>query len=205
MTDTFQHGRGKNINLLSVNDCGQSRLSAISSSAASPQRGSCRKTAQGKCSFLWMIGAKDFCGNHQLPARGFRQNAITIFRWCIIAPYSKIGFLAPVQLLRSLSIINQHIQLLLNRFVMKHENQKFHYIIIGQNCWLYQKGFQHSGTGAKAVGSFASGQSLDFAFQLLFLVLGCGQFFLSNIFFMLQLFQFFIFYWYQLLSQYRIK
>ena len=27
MTDTFQHGRGENINLLTVNDCGQSRLS----------------------------------------------------------------------------------------------------------------------------------------------------------------------------------
>ena len=134
------------------------------SSAASPQRGSCRKTAQGKCSFLWMIGAKDFCENHRLPARSFRQNAITIFRWCIIAPFLTKGFLAPVRLLHFLSVLNQHIQLLLNRFAVEDESQKLHHIIVRQNGRLSQKGFQHSGTGTKAVGSLASGQSLDFAF-----------------------------------------
>ena len=119
----------------------------------------------------------------RLPARGFRQNAITIFRWCIIAPYSRMGFLVPVRLLRFLSVLNQHIQLLLNRFAVEDESQKLHYIIVRQNSWLSQKGFQHSGTGTKAVGSLASGKSLDFAFQLLFLVLGCGQLSLRNILF----------------------
>ena len=83
-------------------------------------------------------------------------------------------------------------QLLLNRFAVEDETQKLHHIIIGQNGRLSQKSFQHSGTSAKAVGSLASGQSLDFPFQSLFLVLGCGQLFLRNILFVFQLFQFII-------------
>ena len=128
-----------------------------------------------------MIGARDFCGNHQAPGRGFRQNAITIFRWCIIAPCFTTGFSAPVQLLCVLSVFNQQIQLLLNRFAVEDKSQKFHHIIIRQNGWLSQKGFQHSGTGTKAVGSLASGQSLDFTFQSFLSVLGCGQLSLRNI------------------------
>ena len=90
----------------------------------------------------------------------FRQNAITIFRWCIIAPFFQKGLLAPVRLLRFLSVLNQQVQLLLNRFAVEDESQKLHHIIIGQSGWLFQKGFQHSGTSAKAVGSPTSGQTL---------------------------------------------
>ena len=72
---------------------------------------------------------------------------------------------------------------------MEDESQKLHHIIVRQNGRFSQKGFQHSGTSTKAVGSLASGQSLDFAFQSLFLVLGCGQLFLRNILFSFQLFQ----------------
>jgi hypothetical protein len=79
-------------------------------------------------------------------------------------------------LLRFLSVLNQHIQLLLNRFAVEDESQKLHYIIIRQNSRLSQKGLQHSGTSAKAVGSFASGQSLDFAFQSLSLVVAVVAF-----------------------------
>ena len=88
---------------------------------------------------------------------------------------------AIVRLLRFLSVLNQQIQLLLNRFAVEDESQKLHHIIIGQNGWLSQKGFQHSGTSAKAVGSLASGQAFQFAFQSLFPVLGCGQLLLRNI------------------------
>jgi hypothetical protein len=45
-------------------------------------------------------------------------------RWCIIAPCFSTGFFAPVQLLRFLSVLNQHIQLLLNRFAVEDESQK---------------------------------------------------------------------------------
>ena len=43
---------------------------------ASPQKGSWRQPAQGKCSFPcddW--SGLEICGNHLLPARGFRQDA----------------------------------------------------------------------------------------------------------------------------------
>lgn len=88
-----------------------------------------------------------------------------------------------------LQLLCDDIQLLLNRFAVEDESQKLHHIIIGQNRRLSQKGFQHSGTGTEPMGSLASGQPLDFAFQSLFLVLGCGQFFLSYIFLLLQFFQ----------------
>ena len=164
---------------------------AISSSAASPQRGSCRKTAQGKCSFLWMIEASDFCGNHQLHAMGFRQNAITIFRWCIIAPLSPSRVFALVRFLRFSPALNQQIQLLLNRFALEDEGQQLHHILIGQDGRLFQKGLQHSGTSAKPMGSLASGQPFQLALQSFLLVLGCGQLALRNILPVSQLFQFF--------------
>ena len=75
------------------------------SSAASTQRGSCRKTAQGKCASPERFPQRTFAEIIKLPARGFRQNAITIFRWCIIAPYSRIGFSALIPLLGFLSIL----------------------------------------------------------------------------------------------------
>ena len=84
------------------------------------------------------------------------------------------------------------IQLLLNRFAAEDESQKLHHIIVRQNSRLSQKGFQHSGTSAKAVSSFTSGQSLDFAFQPFHPVLGCGQLSLRNILVVFQLFQFLI-------------
>ena len=84
------------------------------------------------------------------------------------------------------------IQLLLNRFAAEDESQKLHHIIVRQNSRLSQKGFQHSGTSAKAVSSFTSGQSLDFAFQPFLPVLGCGQLSLRNILVVFQLFQFLI-------------
>ena len=56
--------------------------------AASPQRGSWRQPAQGKYSFPcddW--NRLKICGNHLLPARGFRQDATHHFpKWCIVAP-----------------------------------------------------------------------------------------------------------------------
>ena len=82
---------------------------------------------------------------------GFRQNAITIFRWCIIAPCFKTGFLALVRFLRFSPALNQQIQLLLNRFALEDEGQQLHHILIGQDGRLFQKGLQHSGTGAKPI------------------------------------------------------
>ena len=151
--------------------------------AASPQRGSWQSQRRGSVASSGWLEQRTFAKIIRLPARGFRQNAITIFRWCIIAPCFSTGFLAPVRLLIFLSVRNQHIQLLLNRFAVEDESQKLHHIIVRQNGRFSQKGFQHSGTSTKAVGSLASGQSLDFAFQSLFLVLGCGQLFLRNILF----------------------
>lgn len=89
-----------------------------------------------------------------------QTRACTTFRWCIIAPFFQKGLLAPVRLPQFLSVRNQQIQLLLNRFAVKDESQKLHHIIIGQSGRLFQKGFQHSGTSAKAVGSLTSGQPL---------------------------------------------
>ena len=117
----------------------------------------------------------------RLPARGFRQNAITIFRWCIIAPCFKTGFLAFVRFLRFSPALNQQIQLLLNRFALEDEGQQLHHILIGQDGRLFQKGLQHSGTSAKPMGSLASGQPFQLALQSLLLVLSCGQFLLCNI------------------------
>ena len=87
----------------------------------------------------------------KLHAMGFRQNAITIFRWCIIAPCFKTGFLALVRFLRFSPALNQQIQLLLNRFALEDEGQQLHHILIGQDGRLFQKGLQHSGTGAKPI------------------------------------------------------
>ena len=162
------------------------------SSAASPQRGSWQSQRRGSVASSERFTQRTFAKIIKLPARGFRQNAITIFRWCIIAPYSRIGFLAPVRLLVFLSLLNQHIQLLLNRFAVEDESQKLHHIIVRQNSRLSQKGFQHSGTSAKAVGSLASGKLLDFTFQSFLPVLGCGQLSLRNILVVFQLFQFFV-------------
>ena len=69
--------------------------------------------------------------------------------------------LAPARLFRFLSFLNQHIQLLLNRFAVEDESQKFHHIIIGQNAWLSQEGFQHTGTGAEPMGSLTPGLLLQ--------------------------------------------
>ena len=60
--------------------------------AASPQRGSWRQPAQGKCSFPcddW--NRLKNCGNHPLPARGFRQDATHRLDRCIVAPYPSSG------------------------------------------------------------------------------------------------------------------
>ena len=51
----------------------------------------------------------------------FRQNAITIFRWCIIAPLSPSRVFALVRFLRLSPALNQQIQLLLNRFALEDE------------------------------------------------------------------------------------
>lgn len=58
---TVRHG---DIHLLSGNDCFQSFLGGKST------KGQLTKPTQGKCSFLWMIEARDFCGNHQAPCKG---------------------------------------------------------------------------------------------------------------------------------------
>ena len=105
----------------------------------------------------------------------FRQNAITIFRWCIIAPLSPSRVFALVRFLRFSPALNQQIQLLLNRFALEDEGQQLHHILIGQDGRLFQKGLQHSGTSAKPMGSLASGQPFQLALQTLLLVLGCGQ------------------------------
>ena len=136
-----------------------------------------------------MISAKDFCRNHQTPCKGLpagRNHHLQVVYNCALF---KNRVLAPVRLLCFLSVLNQHIQLLLNRFAVEDESQKLHHIIISQDGQLSQKGFQHSGTSAKAVGSLDSGQSLDLVFQSLFFVLGCSQLFLSDIFLLLQFFQ----------------
>ena len=127
----------------------------------------------------------------KLPARGFRQNAITIFRWCIIAPLSPSRVFSLVRSLRFSPALNQLIQLLLNRFALEDEGQKLHHILIGQDGRLFQKSLQHSGTGAKPMGSLASGQPFQLVLQSLLLVLGCGQLSLRNILFVSQIFQFF--------------
>ena len=124
-------------------------------------------------------------------AMGFRQNAITIFRWCIIAPLSPSRVFTPVRFLRSSPALNQQIQLLLNRFALEDESQQLHHILIGQDGRLFQKGLQHSGTSTKPMGSLASGQPFQLVLQSLLLMLGCGQLALRNILFVSQLFQFF--------------
>ena len=111
---------------------------------------------------------------------------------CIIAPLSPSRAFALVRFLRFLSILDQQIQLFLNRFAVKDECQQLHHILIGQNGWLLQKGFQHSGTSAKPMGSLASGQPFHFAVQPLFPVLSCGQLPLRNILLVFQLFKFFV-------------
>ena len=123
---------------------------------------------------------------------GFRQNAITIFRWCIIAPLSPSRVFALVHFLRFSPALNQQVQLLLNRFALGDEGQQLHHILIGQNGRLFQKGLQHSGTGAKPMGSLASGQPFQLVLQTLLLVLGCGQFFLQPMLLLFQFFQFFV-------------
>ena len=60
----------------------------------------------------------------KLHAMGFRQNAITIFRWCIIAPLSPSRVFALVRFLRFSPALNQQIQLLLNRFALEDEGQQ---------------------------------------------------------------------------------
>ena len=94
---------------------------------------------------------------------------------CIIAPLSPSRVFALVRLLRFSPALNQQVQLLLNRFALEVEGQQLHHILIGQSGRLFQKGLQHSGTGAKPMGSLASGQPLQLALQSLLLVLGCGQ------------------------------
>ena len=75
---------------------------------------------------------------------------------------------------------------------MEDESQKLHHIIVRQQGRLSQKLLQHSGTSAKSVGSFASGQLFQLVFQLLFLVLGCGQLLLQSVLLLFQFFQLFI-------------
>ena len=56
---------------------------------ASSQKGSWRQPAQGKCSFPcddW--NRLKICGNHLLPARGFRQDATHRLDRCIVAPFA---------------------------------------------------------------------------------------------------------------------
>ena len=132
------------------------------------------------------------CENHRLPARSFRQNAMHRLGRCIIAPLSKAKGLALIRCPRFSSVLNQHIQLLLCGFSMKEESQKLHHIIVRQKCRLFQKGFQHSGTGAKAVRSLGSVQLLHFSLQGFSLVLGGSQFLLANIELVFQFFKFFI-------------
>ena len=110
---------------------------------------------------------------------------------CIIAPLSPSRVFALVRFLRFSPVLNQQVQLLLNRFALEDEGQQLHHILIGQNGRLFQKGLQHSGTGAKPMGSLASGQPFQLALQSLLLVLSCGQFLLCNILFVFQLFKFF--------------
>ena len=105
----------------------------------------------------------------------FGRTQCTTFRWCIIAPSSKAEGLAPVRCQLVFPVLNQQIQLLLNRFAVEDERQKLHHIIIRQDGRLSQKGFQHPGTGAKAVRALTSGQAFQFALQPLLLVLGCGH------------------------------
>ena len=130
-----------------------------------------------------------FSGAICVNAMGFWQNAITIFRWCIIAPLSPSRVFALVRFLRFSPALNQQIQLLLNRFALEDEGQQLHHILIGQDGRLFQKGLQHSGTSAKPMGSLDSGQPFLLVLQSLLLVLGCGQLPLRNILFVSQLFQ----------------
>ena len=162
------------------------------SSAASPQRGSWQSQRRGSVTSSERFTQRTFAELIKLPARGFRQNAITIFRWCIIAPCFTTGFSAPVRLLYVLSVLNQQLQLLLNRFAVEDESQKLHHIIVRQDGRFSQKSFQHPGTGTKAVGSLAPCQAFPLMFQLLLSVLGGSQLFLRNILYSFQLFQFFI-------------
>ena len=101
----------------------------------------------------------------KLHAMDFLQNAITIFRWCIIAPLSPSRVFALVRFLRFSPVLNQQIQLLLNRFALEDEGQQLHHILIGQDGRLFQKGLQHSDTSAKPMSSLASGQpfQLDYS------------------------------------------
>ena len=59
----------------------------------------------------------------------------------------------------------------MNRFALEDEGQQLHHILIGQDGRLFQKGLQHSGTGAKPMGSLASGQPFQLVLQSLLLVL----------------------------------
>ena len=75
---------------------------------------------------------------------------------------------------------------------MEDEGQKLHHVIVCQDGRLSQKGFQHPGTGAKAVRALTSGQAFQFALQPLLLVLRCGQLLFKHILLMLQFFKFFL-------------
>ena len=140
-----------------------------------------------------MIGAEDLsCVEIISSLQGaFGRTQCTIYRWCIIAPSNEGLALAVLRCRFFLSLLNQQVQFLLNGFAMKDESQKFHHIIVRQQGRLSQKLLQHSGTSAKAVGSFASGQLFQLVFQLLFLVLGCCQFLLQLVLLLFQFFQFF--------------
>ena len=127
----------------------------------------------------------------RLPARGFRQNAMHNLQVVYNCALVQSRGLAPVRCQLVFPVLNQQIQLLLNRFAVEDERQKLHHIIIRQDGRLSQKGFQHPGTGAKPMGSLASGQPFQLALQSLLLVLGCGQLALRNILFVFQFFQFF--------------
>ena len=94
-----------------------------------------------------------------LNAMGSRQNAITIFRWCMIAPLSPSMLFTIVHFLRFSPALNQQINLLLNHFALEDKGQQLHNIVIGQDSRLFQKGFQHSDTSAKPIGRFWSAVS----------------------------------------------
>ena len=138
--------------------------------AASPQRGSWRQPAQGKCSFPcddW--NRLKICGNHLLPARGFRQDATHRLDRCIVAPSFRGAahgwrlwkqswpFPACVLFLK-IAVSGEHFfHKLLGAFLMEQQLQKQTDLLIRNGFRVGKVAFQHGGSGTKPVRPFLPG------------------------------------------------
>ena len=133
--------------------------------AASPQRGSWRQPAQGKYSFPcddW--NRLKICGNHLLPARGFRQDATHRLDRCIVAPLLRKRF-------PSYPLFHTFCNSFFHACLGKCLFQNVHHIIVRQHFRPYQETFQHSPSGTEPMRPFLPGKLLHLVFQYLFFVL----------------------------------